>query len=227
MVQNILKGGFTVVRGTNISLVLDQKTILNNVTFQMPKGTITAFIGPSGAGKTSLIKCIANLYDHYTGTLLYDGIPVKNLLSKERAQAIGFIFQQFNLFDHFTVLENCSYALVKLHDIPPSKAQETVLEILHMLNMAAYKDCYPAKLSGGQQQRVAIARALCLQPRILLLDEPTSALDPQATRAVAQLLKKLCKDSITIGISSHDMDLVHAVADIIYCIEDGQIKKTN
>ena len=95
------------IKGTNIDLILDQKRILNNVTFEVPKGKITAVIGPSGAGKTSLIKCIGNLYAQYTGTLLCQGASLQNLSDKERAHSIGFIFQQFNLFPHMTVLENC------------------------------------------------------------------------------------------------------------------------
>lgn len=144
------------VKGTNIGLVLDQKRILNNVTFEIPKGKITAFIGPSGAGKTSLIKCIANLYAHYTGSLLCDGVPMKNLTHKERAHLIGFIFQQFNLFNHLTVVENCSYPLEKLRDLSPQKARQTVLEVLYTLGMDDFKDCYPAKLSGGSNKELQL-----------------------------------------------------------------------
>jgi len=214
------------VKGTNIGLVLDQKRILNNVTFEIPKGKITAFIGPSGAGKTSLIKCIANLYAHYTGSLLCDSVPMKNLTHKERAHLIGFIFQQFNLFNHLTVLENCSYPLEKLRDLSPQKAQQTVLEVLYNLGMDDFKDCYPAKLSGGQQQRVAIARALCLKPKILLFDEPSSALDPQNTKMLSNLMSDLCKNGVTIALSSHDMNLVSDVAHYIYYLEDGQFTQT-
>lgn len=214
------------VKGTDMGLVLDQKTILNNVTFEIPKGKLTAFIGPSGAGKTSLIKCIANLYAHYSGTLLCNGISVKNLPNRERAHLIGFIFQQFNLFGHLTVLENCSYPLAKLYELSPQKAQETVLEVLYSLGMEEFKDSYPAKLSGGQQQRVAIARALCLKPQVLLFDEPSSALDPQNTKMLTNLMRDLCKKGVTIALSTHDMSLVADVADYIYYLEDGCIKQT-
>lgn len=194
------------------------------MTCEIPKGKVTAFIGPSGAGKTSLIKCIANLYSHYSGSLMHNGKSVSQLSRRERAHAIGFVFQQLNLFPHLTALENCIYPLTMLNTLTKSQAKEIAMDVLHSLAMDSYKDRYPAKLSGGQQQRVAIARALCLKPQLLLFDEPTSALDPQSTERMMQLLKKLSSQGTTIGISSHDMNLVNDVADQIYQIKDGLIE---
>jgi len=212
------------VKGTNITLEIDKKTILNNVTFEIPQGKITAFIGPSGAGKTSLLKCIANLYSHYTGTLMHQGTSIQKLSDKKRAHSIGFIFQQFNLFPHMTVLQNCSSPLQMLHELSNEDATAKALIVLAQLGMSALKDTYPAKLSGGQQQRVAIARALCLEPQVLLFDEPSSALDPQNTKMLAALMGDLCKNGVTIALSSHDMNLVSDIADHVYYLEDGCIE---
>ena len=212
------------VKGTNITLEIDKKTILNNVTFEIPQGKITAFIGPSGAGKTSLLKCIANLYSHYTGTLMHQGTSIQKLSDKKRAHSIGFIFQQFNLFPHMTVLQNCSSPLQMLHELSNEDATAKALIVLAQLGMSALKDTYPAKLSGGQQQRVAIARALCLEPQVLLFDEPSSALDPQNTKMLAALMGDLCKNGVTIALSSHDMNLVSTIADHVYYLEDGCIE---
>ena len=209
------------VKGTNITLEIDKKKILNNVSFEIPKGKITAFIGPSGAGKTSLLKCVANLYSHYTGTLLFQGVPIRELSDKERAHSIGFIFQQFNLFPHMTVLQNCCKPLQLLYKLSSHDAEAKALRVLESLGMGMFKDAYPAKLSGGQQQRVAIARALCLEPQLLLFDEPSSALDPQSTKMLATLMVELCKNGVTIALSSHDMNLVSDIADNVYYLEDG------
>ncbi len=213
------------IMASGIELILDHKKILNNINFQIPKGKITVFMGPSGAGKTTLLKCIANLNPQYNGTLLLDGKPIKQLTLKERAHSLGFIFQQYNLFGHMNVLENCAFPMRCLFGLSREQAQQSALEILSAVAMAEYKDSYPAKLSGGQQQRVAIARALSLKPNLLLLDEPSSALDPQSTAQLAQLLKNLCSDGITIALSSHDMSLVQSVADLIYFVDAGHIKQ--
>lgn len=212
------------IKGAHIDLKLNQNQILKDVSFNIPQGKITAFIGPSGAGKTTLIKCIANLYSTYSGTLLCLDKPIKNFSPKERALAIGYIFQQFNLFPHMTVLENCWLPLKQLYDMPAEQAQEEALVYLTSLGIDTFKNSYPSKLSGGQQQRVAIARALCLKPKLLLLDEPSSALDPQSTLVIAQLLKTLSNNGITLALSSHDMTLVNAIADYTYYVENGSIK---
>jgi polar amino acid transport system ATP-binding protein len=199
------------------------KSILNNMSFQLAPGRITTFMGPSGAGKTSLLKCMVNLNQAYSGHILYQGHDVKTMSPTLRASSVGFVLQQFHLFPHLKVLENCTYALIHALNKSVTEASQQALDILNALGMYAYRDSYPEKLSGGQQQRVAIARALVLKPKTLILDEPTSALDPQSKSSLENLLKSLCEQGMTLGISSHDMPFVHKVIDYVYYIEDGSI----
>ncbi len=207
----------------HVSLVLKGKSILNDISLTIPQGSLHCLIGPSGAGKTSLLKCISSLYHNYTGSIEYQGKSIKAMLPTERAHTIGFVFQHFNLFPHMTVLENCVHPMMHVLNLSEEIAQKKALEILASVGMAAYKDSYPQRLSGGQQQRVAIARALCLEPKILLFDEPTSALDPESSRNLVTLLKTLKNNGITIIISSHDMTFVQAIHENIHFINDGRL----
>ncbi len=211
------------IKTNKVSLHIGDKTILNNASCEVAKQRITAFIGHSGAGKTSLLKCIANLNAGYSGTITYEGMPIINLSAEQRVHAIGFVFQQFNLFPHMTVLQNCMHPMTAVLGFDMSTAQAKALATLKSLGIEMLKDAYPAKLSGGQQQRVAIARVLCLDPKVLLFDEPTSALDPKSTKTLQLLLKELVKVGVTIALSSHDMAFVQGVMDKVYFMSDGQI----
>jgi ABC-type polar amino acid transport system ATPase subunit len=215
------------IKGTNISLVYLQenssKTVLKEVNFSIPKQRITAFIGRSGAGKTSLLRCCAHLTTGYTGSLMLNDRPLGSFSDKERVHSIGFVFQQFNLFPHMTVLENCTAALMYENLVAPAIIVARAQELLTMVGMQTYTGRYPHQLSGGQQQRVAIARALMLQPSVLLFDEPTSALDPESTSMLATVLKNLLAHGITVAYASHDMQFIAATQDRIYLMEDGKI----
>lgn len=215
------------ISGKNISFGFKNKkmtsTILKNVSFEIKKGLITAFIGHSGAGKTSLLKCTANLLPYYAGDISYCGNNLKSLNPVERATAIGYVSQQFHLFPHLTVLQNCTYALVETIHHSKQHAEETAIQMLQMLGLETYSTLYPKQLSGGQQQRVAIARALVLQPQVLLLDEPTSALDPKNRTFLEDILLNLKAKGMTIALSSHDMPFVRNIQNRIYFMEDGQI----
>jgi len=215
------------IKGTNISLVYRQenstKTVLKEVDFSIPKQRITAFIGRSGAGKTSLLRCCAHLTTGYTGNLMVNERPLASFSDKERVHSIGFVFQQFNLFPHMTVLENCTAALTYENVVAPNTIMTRAQELLTMVGMYTYAGRYPHQLSGGQQQRVAIARALMLQPSVLLFDEPTSALDPESTSMLATVLKNLLAHGITVAYASHDMQFIAATQDRIYLMEDGKI----
>lgn len=211
----------------NLSLTIGKQQILTDVSVTLAKGKITTFIGKSGAGKTSLLKCLAQLYQHYNGEVVYQGKPLHTLTTQERVRAVGFVFQQFNLFPHLTVLHNCIQPQMVALGLPFDKAQEKALSWLKDLGVAAFKDKYPHQLSGGQQQRVAIARALALEPQVLLFDEPSSALDPHSTKMLANLLKGLNKTGITIGLCSHDIAFIQEMQDRIYMLDGGVVIDTH
>lgn len=197
--------------------------ILKGVSFELRKGRITTFMGQSGAGKTTLLKCIANLNAHYEGVITCDGADIRRLSPLQRASTIGCVLQQFHLFPHFSVLKNCTYALIKVMGMPQAEAEKEAVGILESLKMDTFIHCFPSQLSGGQQQRVAIARAMCLHPQVLLLDEPTSALDPDSKKSLESLLLDLNARGITLAISSHDMPFIKKVMDYVYFMEKGEI----
>ncbi len=199
---------------------------LNNITCHLPQGEITAFIGKSGAGKTTLLKCMANLYINYEGNITCNQHNIKNLSHKERASTVGFVLQQFHLFPHLSVLENCKLALTETVGMSEKEATEKARTALESLGMESFLDSFPVRLSGGQQQRVAIARALVLSPKILLLDEPTSSLDPETKLNLMSLLLELNKKGITIGFSSHDMPFIQKISNRIYFLENGTITES-
>jgi ABC-type polar amino acid transport system ATPase subunit len=215
------------IAGQGISLELKTKNgakvILKQVSFDLMAGRITTFMGPSGAGKTSLLKCVANLHKNYEGTIAFQGKDLKRLDSVDRASTIGFVLQQFHLFPHLTVLKNCTYALASMLGMAESEAEERAQGVLADLSMLAYAQSFPMQLSGGQQQRVAIARALVLRPKILLLDEPTSALDPEAKKGLERLLLDLSSRGMAVALSSHDMPFIRKILDCAYFMENGEL----
>lgn len=193
----------------NLVVKLNQQEILKSVSCELLKGRITTFVGRSGAGKTTLLKAITGLAPIISGEIIKFG-------------RVGYVFQDFNLFPHFTVLQNCIDPLI-VHGVNPIDAQVRAQDILNQLEMSAFLGQYPAQLSGGQKQRVAIARALCLQPQILLLDEPTASLDPVNTDILVNILKKLAAQGLTVGLSSQDMSFVCKIFDQVYFMQSGEI----
>lgn len=218
------------IKGTNVSLAYPHqgksRIVLDDVSFEIPKGRITAFVGRSGAGKTSLLRCCAHLTTSYTGTITLQKKPLAVYSNRERVHTVGFVFQQFNLFPHMTVLENCTAPLRYEGLLTESAINDRAQELLALVGMASYTTRYPHQLSGGQQQRVAIARALMLRPSALLFDEPTSALDPESTTMLANVLKNLLHHGITVAYASHDMQFIAATRDRIYLMEHGKIIDT-
>lgn len=209
----------------NLSLRYSRKEslILNDVSITFPAGRITVLLGKSGAGKTSLLRSIAGLEKPIHGSILIDGKDLSKMPCSQRARNVGIVFQQFNLFPHLTVLQNCMQPLMVNNAIFEDEARTKALAYLKMVEMEALAHRYPMQLSGGQQQRVAIARALCLEPQVLLLDEPTSALDPANTKSLQRLLQQFAAQGLALVISSHDMEFVRNILDRAYLIENGNI----
>lgn len=206
----------------NISVQINRQTILNSLSCTLIPGRITIFIGKSGAGKTTVLKALVGLLLPTKGQILINNKQLTALTNQQRAKEIGYVFQNFNLFPHMTVLQNCMDPLL-VQGISPSQAKQQTMEILEQLAIQDLTHNYPAQLSGGQQQRVAIARALCLKPKVLLLDEPTASLDPINTDVLVSIIKKLAAQGLTVALSSQDMEFVRKIFDRVYYVENGTI----
>ncbi len=200
--------------------------ILNQISLTINSQSITTLIGKSGAGKTTLLRSIAGLEGIKQGEILINNKNILNLSVQERAQMIGFVFQDFNLFPHMTVLENCMQPLMVIKKLSKKNALQQALASLNHFDMTAYQTSYPTQLSGGQKQRVAIARALTLGPKILLLDEPSSALDPENTSILIKLLKSLCNEGITIVLASQDMAFIKNIQADVILVANGNTNRT-
>lgn len=197
--------------------------VLDNISYTFLKDRITLLLGKSGVGKTTLLRAIAGLEKDYYGTITIDTYDRKTLSGLGQATLAGFVAQQFNLFPHLTVVQNCMQPLMKVQRIGYDLARQSALEMLSKFGLESYGERYPNELSGGQQQRVALARALVLNPKVLLLDEPTSALDPENSAALAALLQELCLSGVTVVVSSQDMSFARMIMDRVCLIERGTI----
>ena len=199
--------------------------VLRNINFKLEQGDRLAIIGPSGCGKSTLLRCLNMIELPSGGEILFNGkdITKKEVdLSKVR-EKIGMVFQQFNLFDNLSVLDNIILAPVKLKLMSEEAAKKKAYELLKKINLYDKRDNYPSQLSGGQRQRVAIVRTLIMKPEIILFDEPTSALDPEMVEEVLELIKKIADDGMTMIIVSHEMKFVRNCANKIMFIENGVV----
>ncbi|MCX8501452.1 MAG: amino acid ABC transporter ATP-binding protein, partial [Alphaproteobacteria bacterium] len=174
--------------------------VLTSINLAVKSGERVVICGPSGSGKSTLIRCINGLEEHQNGTITVDGINldqnVKNITAIRRE--VGMVFQQFNLFPHLTVLENCCLAPIWVRKQPRREAEARAMELLERVRIPEQAHKFPGQLSGGQQQRVAIARALCMNPKVMLFDEPTSALDPEMVKEVLDVMIALAHDGMTM-----------------------------
>ena len=215
-----------ILRIHNISKSFGSSTILNSVSFELAKGEIKVLIGPSGGGKSTLLQCINCLVVPDSGEIELESERVdysrKQDLYKLRQQ-IGMIFQDFNLFDHLTALDNITIALRKVKKLDKKEAMRRARLELDQVGLSDKEALYPAQLSGGQKQRLAIARALAMDPKILLLDEPTSALDPTLIGEVIAVIKGLAVNGMTMIMATHQISLISNLADQILFMEDGRI----
>ena len=183
---------------------------VNNVDFSMHKGEIVAIIGPSGSGKSSLLRCINGLNTITSGEMDLKG-------------ETGMVFQHFNLFPHMTCIENITYAPIKVKKVKKEDAYAKARELLKMVGLESKADVYPAHISGGQKQRIAIARALAMEPDLMLFDEPTSALDPEITGEVLNVMKQLAEKHTTMIVVTHEMGFAKEVADRVIFMDEGVI----
>jgi general L-amino acid transport system ATP-binding protein len=203
--------------------------VLRGIDLKVMRGERIVICGPSGSGKSTLLRCINRIEDWQRGRVVVDGIELTADLRKifEVRRDVGMVFQQFNLFPHLTVMENCTLALIWVRGMAKRQAEEIARHYLERVRIPEQADKYPAQLSGGQQQRVAIARALCMQPKIMLFDEPTSALDPEMVKEVLDTMTALALDGMTMLVVSHEMGFARQVADRMVLMDEGQIVEEN
>jgi len=203
-------GDFQVLKDVNLNVNQKQKIVV---------------CGPSGSGKSTLIRCINRLEEHQKGTIIVDGNELtedtKNI-EKIRAE-VGMVFQQFNLFPHLSILDNCTLAPIWVKKMPKKQAEEMAMNELKKVQIADQAKKFPGQLSGGQQQRSAIARALCMEPKIMLFDEPTSALDPEMIKEVLDAMVYLAKGGMTMIVVTHEMGFAKEVADEVIFMDEGMI----
>ena len=203
-------GDFQVLKDINLKVESKQKIVV---------------CGPSGSGKSTLIRCINRLEEHQKGTIIVDGNELtedtKNI-EKIRAE-VGMVFQQFNLFPHLSILDNCTLAPIWVRKMPKKQAEEMAMNELKKVQIADQAKKFPGQLSGGQQQRSAIARALCMEPKIMLFDEPTSALDPEMIKEVLDAMVNLAKKGMTMIVVTHEMGFAKEVADEVIFMDEGMI----
>lgn len=199
--------------------------VLNDINIHVNQGEVLVVCGPSGSGKSTLIRTINKLEPINQGMLIVDGMDLsdsKTDINKLRAE-IGFVFQQFNLYPHLSVMRNITLAPIKIRKMSKHEAESQAMTLLERVGLAEKRDAYPAQLSGGQQQRVAIARALAMKPRIMLFDEPTSALDPEMIGEVLLVMKDLARSGMTMIVVTHEMGFASEVSDKVVFMDDGRI----
>ncbi|WP_136810386.1 amino acid ABC transporter ATP-binding protein [Desulfosediminicola flagellatus] len=203
--------------------------VLKNIDLEIQQGEVVVVCGPSGSGKSTLIRCINRLEPIQEGNIVVDGMDVndpRTNMTHLRAE-VGFVFQQFNLYPHMTVLENIMLAPTLVRRMNKSEAKEVAMELLQKVDIPDKADSYPSQLSGGQQQRVAIARGLAMRPKIMLFDEPTSALDPEMINEVLDVMKSLALEGMTMVCVTHEMGFAREVADRVIFMDEGNLVEQN
>ena len=215
----------SLVRVENIKKSFGKNTVLDGVSFTIEKGEVKVIIGPSGTGKSTLLRCINMLAPPDSGKIWLQDIELTNPKTNlhQMRQKIGMVFQHFALFKHLKAIDNVALGLVKVKGMNRSDAYKKAMNDLQKVGLAEHADKYPAQLSGGQQQRVGIARALAMDPLLMLFDEPTSALDPELIGEVLQVMQNLAKEGMTMVCVTHEMGFAKSVASEIIFMEKGHI----
>ncbi len=224
-----------VVIASNVRKSFGDLEVLRGIDFSVHRGEVVVILGPSGSGKSTLLRCINHLEDMDAGSITVNGVQIgyetKNghlyrakdsTLARQRRK-VGMVFQQFNLFQHMTVLENLIEVPVRLHRVPRAAAVEHARDLLGQVGLEGKESAYPRQLSGGQQQRVAIARALAIAPDLLLFDEPTSALDPELVGEVLATMRGLADQGHTMIVVTHEIGFARQAADTVVFIDGGRI----
>lgn len=203
--------------------------VLKDINLSVCKGERIVICGPSGCGKSTTIRCINRLEKHQKGQIVVDGIELNDDLKhiEQVRREIGMVFQQFNLFPHLTVLENCCLAPIWVLKRPRKEAEAEAMRFLERVKIPEQAKKYPGQLSGGQQQRVAIARSLCMNPKVMLFDEPTSALDPEMIKEVLDVMVELAEDGMTMVCVTHEMGFAKTVANRVLFMDGGEIIEEN
>ena len=199
--------------------------VLKDINLEVKEKQKIVVCGPSGSGKSTLIRCINRLEEHQEGNITVDGNELTEDtkdIEKIRAE-VGMVFQQFNLFPHLSILDNCTLAPIWVKKTPKKQAEEFAMKQLEQVQIADQAQKFPGQLSGGQQQRAALARALCMEPKIMLFDEPTSALDPEMIKEVLDAMVNLAKGGMTMIVVTHEMGFAKEVADEVVFMDEGMI----
>ena len=209
----------------NLVKTFDGTNVLNGINVTVNKGDVVCVIGPSGSGKSTFLRCLNLLEKPTGGRIIFEGddLTDKKVDLNLHRQKMGMVFQQFNLFNHMTVMENMTCAPIMLKKCSKAEAEAKAVELLGRVGLADRADAYPAQLSGGQKQRVAIVRALCMDPDVMLFDEPTSALDPEMVGEVLDVMKGLAKEGMTMVVVTHEMGFAREVSNRILFLDDGVI----
>jgi ABC-type polar amino acid transport system ATPase subunit len=213
-----------VIKLEHVSKSFGSLQVLHDISLEIQRGEVVAVIGPSGSGKSTLLRCINRLEEPTSGRIWIDGVEITDPKINITAvrQKIGMVFQHFHLFPHMTVMENMTYAPIKVKRIPKPQAEERAMELLARVGLTDKANMYPSRLSGGQKQRVAIARALAMEPDVMLFDEPTSALDPEMVKEVLDVMKGLAHTGITMVVVTHEMGFAREVADRVCFLDSGR-----
>lgn len=215
----------SIIKVNNLEKKFGQNLVLKDINIEVQKGEVVTIIGSSGSGKSTLLRCLNLLEEPTSGKILYkdENILEKKFDLRAYRTKVGMVFQNFNLFENKTVLENCTLSQEKVLKISKDKAQEKAKKFLKLVGMDQYVNAKPSQISGGQKQRVAIARALCMDPEVLLFDEPTSALDPEMVGEVLEVMTKLAKEGITMIVVTHEMDFAREVSTRVLFMNEGII----
>ena len=215
----------SIIKIENMNKWFGDFQVLKDINLEVERNKKIVVCGPSGSGKSTLIRCINRLEEHQKGSIIVDGTELnEDTKNIEHIRAeVGMVFQQFNLFPHLSILDNCTLAPIWVKKLPKKEAQDLAMKQLEKVQIADQAQKFPGQLSGGQQQRCAIARALCMEPKIMLFDEPTSALDPEMIKEVLDAMVNLAKAGMTMIVVTHEMGFAKEVADEVIFMDEGMI----